>query len=154
MSTKLKLLSLCSVLVLTLAGCGAQDDNGGGAGNDEEGGGTELLVEAHDFRFEAEGVTLGEPGEETTVRLVNQGEAPHTFSSDEVDLAVEAGPGEEGEGSFTVPDDGTVDFQCDVHPDQMTLTLTSGEPASDSGSSDSEETEDSSETTTEEDTDY
>lgn len=148
-SGRLKLLALLVAVALATVACGSDPENTDGeAGEDSqpEGGGAELLVEAHDFRFEVAGATLPEPGQDVTVRLENQGEAPHTFSSEEVDLDVEADPGADGEGTFTVPDDGTVDFQCNIHT-QMTLTLTSGEAAS-SGGDDSgggSETEDETE---------
>lgn len=152
-SGRLKLLALLVAVAIAAAACGtAQDDNGQGSGGGDdqpEGGGTELLVEAHDFRFEVEGATLPEPGQDVTVQLENEGEAPHTFSSEEVDLDVEADPGADGEGTFTVPDDGTVDFQCNIHP-QMKLSLTSGEASSagsggdDSSEGSGDETEDES----------
>jgi hypothetical protein len=121
----LKLLAILSAVVIAVTGCG--EDDGGAAGDDKpQGGGAELFVEAHDFRFEVEGATLPESGQEVAVRLVNEGDAPHTFSSEDVGLDIEADAGGEGEGAFTVPDDGTVDFQCDIHPDRMKLTLTAG----------------------------
>ncbi|MQA98858.1 MAG: hypothetical protein GEU78_00960 [Actinobacteria bacterium] len=138
MPTKIGLLAILSAAVLGLTGCG-EGTAEGGDDDQPEGGGAELFVEAHDFRFEIEGATLPESGQDVTVRMVNEGDAPHTFSSEEVGLDIEADPGGEGEGTFTVPDDGTSDFQCNIHPDQMKLTLTTGEPASsDTGSGESE----------------
>jgi plastocyanin len=153
-SARLKLLAALAAMVMVVTACGSDPENDGGDNGTDaqpEGGGTELLVEAHDFRFEVQGA-LPEPGEDVTVRLVNQGEAPHTFSSEDVDLNVEADPGGEGEGTFTVPDGGTVAFQCDIHPDQMTISLTSGESASsDTGSGDGES---EGESTADDDYDY
>jgi plastocyanin len=156
MSTKVKLTTVLASVVIGLTGCGQEASDGGGGGEQPEGGGTELAVTAQDFSFEVEGVTLPEAGGEVTVTLVNQGEAPHTFSSEEVGLDIAADPGGEGSGSFTVPDDGTADFQCDIHPDQMKLTLTAGETASsDAGAGGSKsETETGSEDTGTGDDDY
>jgi len=130
---KLKLLALIAVVALGAAACGTAEDDDG-QGNQPEGGGesAELAVTAVDFSFEADG-TLPEAGGEVAVSLSNEGDAPHTFSSEEVGLDIEAGPGEQGEGTFTVPDDGTVDFQCNIHT-QMTLSLEAGEAATDAGS--------------------
>ena len=156
----LRLLALMAALVMLVAACGSEPEAAeGGAGDDGQaaGGGTELLVEAYDFRFEVEGAILPDPGEDVTVRLVNEGEAPHTFSSEEVDLDVTTDPGGKGEGSFTVPESGTVDFQCNIHTN-MKLTLTTGESVTtDTGGGESEDgsgTEGEGESTGNDDYDY
>lgn len=156
MSTTVKLAAVLSAVAIGLTGCGEETSDGGGEGGGAQGGGTELAVEAYDFRFEAEGEALPEGGD-VTVTLVNEGEAPHTFSSEEVGLDIEVDPGAEGEGTFTMPASGTVEFQCDVHPDQMRMTLTAGEapPAEgDSGGSESEDKKKDDTDTGTDDTDY
>jgi plastocyanin len=157
MSTTVKLAAVLAAVAIGLTGCGEEASDGEGSGGEGSGGGgTALTVEAYDFRFEAEGDALPEGGD-VTVTLINEGEAPHTFSSADLDVNVEAAPGAEGEGTFTMPESGSVEFQCDIHPDQMKLTLTAGEapPAeSDAGGAGSDDTKDDSKDDTGGDDDY
>jgi plastocyanin len=96
---------------LLLGACG-EDDGGGDSGDAVE------LV-AQDFSFDP--TTLDLPaGEEVTVSLVNEDDAEHSFTVDDLDVETEAEGGESSEVTFTAPDEGTVEFHCKYHPDQMT----------------------------------
>lgn len=156
MSTKLRLLAILAAAAIGLTGCGEDTADGTGGGDEGEAEGAALAIEAYDFGFEAEGDALPEGGD-VTVTLVNEGEEPHTFTSEEVGLDVEATPGAEAEGTFTMPESGSVEFLCTFHPDQMRLTLTAGEapPAEgDTGGSESEDEKEDDTGTGTDDTDY
>jgi plastocyanin len=58
-------------------------------------------------------------GEEITVEVQNNGQNPHSFTIDELD--VDTGvlqAGETAEVTFAVPDE-PVEFRCTVHPDML-----------------------------------
>jgi plastocyanin len=105
-------LVVLSVGALLLGACG--EDDGGGSASGET---TELV--AQDFSFDPTTLDLA-AGEEVTVTLMNEGEAEHSFTVEELDVETEAEGGESSEVSFTAPDEGTVEFFCKYHPDQMT----------------------------------
>jgi plastocyanin len=122
-----KLLALLAALVLALAACGGGDDEGGDEG---DGGGdsttepTSVEVSAADFSFSPSTLEV-EPGAEVEVSLVNTGEAPHTMTSEDLGLDIEAQPGATADGTFTAPESGSVEFQCNFHP-QMKGTISVG----------------------------
>jgi plastocyanin len=121
MLRKLALLVVVSS-VFFIGACGGDDDGGGG-------GSTEAEVVAQDFSFDP--TTLDLPaGGEVTVTLNNEGEAEHSFTSDDLDVETEAEGGESSEVTFTAPDEGTAEFHCKYHPDKM-----KGEITVDGGSS-------------------
>jgi len=118
-------LVLAAILALTAFACGSEDSNGG---TDAAGGSSDQQVEvtATDFQFDTDEVEL-EPGATVEVTLVNDGGADHTFTSDDLDVEVEAKGGETATTTFDVPDeDGTFEFHCHFHPDQMKGTITVG----------------------------
>jgi plastocyanin len=120
-------LAVLIVGALLLGACG-EDDGGSGSGESVE------LV-AQDFSFEP--TTLDLPaGEEVTVNLVNEGEAEHSFTVEELDVETEAEGGESSEVSLTAPDEGTVEFFCKYHPDQMTGEISVGGGAAGKGDTD------------------
>jgi plastocyanin len=85
----------------------------------------EVTVEIVDFAFEPGTieVPLG-----TTVTWVNQGQAPHTATSD--DLAFDSGLIDPG-GTFSIIFDvpGTFAYHCDLHPDMVaTIVVVEGQP--------------------------
>ncbi len=78
----------------------------------------ELSVTAADFSFEP--TTLNAPvGATVGITLDNTGVAAHTFTSDDLDVDIEAAGGAVRTGEFTVPEAGTYEFHCHFHPDQM-----------------------------------
>jgi plastocyanin len=125
-------LTALIVAALLVGACGEDDDGGSGSGDSVE------LV-AQDFSFDP--TTLDLPaGEEVTVTLTNEGEAEHSFTVEDLDVETEAEGGESAEVSFTAPEEGTVEFHCKYHPDQMTGEISvEGSAAGGSGSDDKEE---------------
>jgi plastocyanin len=105
-------------LVLLGTACGSNSaSTSAGAGKPET-----ATVEAYDYRFEPTTLNLT-PGANVTVTLVNKGDSPHTFTVDDLDVNVEAQPGESQSVSFTAPESGAVAFHCHFHPDQMMGTI-------------------------------
>ena len=131
--------------VLVLAACGQDNpaiEPGGqghsedaGEGHDPQGTATILGEEATNHgeatvtaEGEAEmelddsyfGPTIwkGEPGQQVTLKLHNEGQAPHTLTLDDPKLDVELQPDEEASAQLTFPESGTVLFYCRFHRDQ------------------------------------
>jgi plastocyanin len=128
----LKRILIAAVAPLFLLGaCG---DDEGGDGGDSAAGGIEITAEgiAYDkTSFEVE------PGSEVEVTLTNNDETEHTFSIEDPAVEVEAEGGETASGTFTAPEEGTLEFFCEYHPDQMRGEVTvGGTAAGDSGSDD------------------
>jgi plastocyanin len=130
MKKTLALFLLVIALVSTACGGGDTPPTEGGDAPEEAneagagGGGTEVTVTAANFAFSPDEISV-EPGEEVSLTFVNDDTAPHTFTSEDVGIDVKADPGAEGTGTFTAPDSGSVDFQCNIHP-AMTGTITVG----------------------------
>lgn len=145
------MFALVGALLLVFTACGdksADDTSADGPGSDG-GGDTSLTVVAKDFSFDQDSIDLP-AGATVEVTFDNQGESPHTFSSDDITgLDVAADPGQTVSGSFTVPADaGTYEFYCKVHPDQMSGEIVVGGTDAGGGSTDTTEgTTDSTEDT-------
>lgn len=129
----LRLLALLACAALVLAACGGDDDgdatNGDSeqsedAGDDTSGdtGGGAIELSAADNSFNPN--EIGAPaGEEVTVNFTNDGNNPHTFSSDGADFDSDTvDSGESVEVTFTMPDEET-QFLCNVHGEAMSGTL-------------------------------
>jgi plastocyanin len=126
----LRLLAVFACAALFLAACGGDDDDGGDAAtgdseqsdNGDTGGGTSLDLTAQDNSFSP--AELSAPaGEEITVTFTNEGNNPHTFSSEDAGFDsdnVESGAS--AEVTFTMPDEETT-FICNVHGEAMSGTL-------------------------------
>lgn len=116
---------------LALAGCGDGDDNGTTPAQNTATGGTTVEVVATDFEFTPNRITVA-PGENLTVLLRNEGDDPHNIEFEigerEYELEEDLAPGEEGQLTFTVPNDtGEFEFYCPVGNHRelgMTGTLT------------------------------
>jgi plastocyanin len=79
----------------------------------------DMTVSIQDFFFSPDQMTVA-PG--TTVTWVNDGQQPHTSTSD--DGTWDSGTLEPGDDySFTFDDPGTYTYHCSIHPD-MTATIT------------------------------
>ncbi len=112
---------------LLLGGCSmgsepAENAPAGDAGS--AGGGGSASISAVDNEFEPTELQLT-PGEEVTVTFANNGEAVHTFTSDE--LGFDTGnvdPGATAEVTFTAPEE-DVAFVCTIHEasDDMVGTI-------------------------------
>lgn len=95
----------------------ASEEDAGGtseeAGEDVEDGGA-LTVTARDFSFDPNQVEV-EAGGEVTLTFANDGEVPHTFTSDALGVDERAAPGQTVDITFTAPD-GEAEFHCAIHP--------------------------------------
>jgi plastocyanin len=77
----------------------------------------EVELELDDFYFSPT-VLEGEAGQTLTVTMHNEGDAPHTFTVDDVDVDQELQPGDEGvSAEVTFPDSGALVFYCRFHRD-------------------------------------
>jgi plastocyanin len=115
--------------LLLFAACGGDDetDGNGGTGDPEPASGSgEVAVEAFDFGFDPGEFSL-EPGAKATLELSNRGQAPHTWTADDLGVDVRLAVGSNTTVDVTVPDeDASVGYRCKIHP-QMTGTITIGE---------------------------
>ena len=131
-----RLAVLLVTAALLAAACGGDDDDSGNG--DGSGGGEAQSVEVTAANFAFDPTTIeAEPGQDVTVTLVNDDEAPHTFTVEDLDVSVEAQGGESAEVTFTAPDSGSVGFMCEIHPEQMTgeISVDGSAASSDSSSS-------------------
>jgi plastocyanin len=87
----------------------------------DEGGG-ENALSAIDNSFEPRNLEFA-AGEEVTVSFTNDGQNPHTFTSEEGDFdSGTIDPGDSKDVTFTVPE-GTIDYMCTIHGVQMSGTI-------------------------------
>lgn len=91
------------------------------AGSD--GGGGPLTVTARDFSFDPNQVEV-DGGGDVTLTFANDGEVPHTFTSDALGVDERAAPGQTVEITFPAPD-GEAEFHCSIHPG-MVGSVTTG----------------------------
>jgi plastocyanin len=127
----LRLLAIFAFATIFLAACGGDDDDGGdsASGDSEQsedsgdtGGGTSIELNAQDNSFSPDEISAP-AGEEVTVTFTNEGNNPHTFSSEDAGFdsdTVESG--DSAEVTFTMPDAETT-FVCNVHGESMSGTL-------------------------------
>jgi plastocyanin len=126
-------------LGLVAASCGgagttraAGGGGGGGGGQGDEGAGgfeisaandhgaadlsgmRETSLELDDFYFEPT-VMMGDPGQELSIELENEGQAPHTFTLDDESIDQELQPGDKVEVDVTFSDSGHIGFICRFH---------------------------------------
>jgi plastocyanin len=84
-------------------------------GTEDVSGSAEIELELDDFYFEPT-VLEGEAGQTLSVTMFNEGDAPHTFTIDELQIDEELQPGDEGvTAEVTFPDSGAVVFYCRFH---------------------------------------
>jgi plastocyanin len=142
---KLLAAALLTIGLTFAVACGDDDaDDGADAGGDEtaaastapaggeetdapdDGGGDSdvgpLALQAADFSFAP--ASLSAPaGTTVSLTVTNAGEAPHTFTVDDLDIDEEIAAGEQATIEFTFPDEAT-EFYCKFHKSQMTGMLT------------------------------
>ena len=79
-------------------------------------GESEIAMSIGDFFFEP--VSLqGEAGQELTLIISNEGQAPHTFTSDDLGVDESVKPGKQATVTLTFPESGSAEFHCEIHPD-------------------------------------
>ena len=118
-------LAVTLTMVLTLAAaCGGDEgtiqiggQNANDHGDEDVSGESSLEFELDDFYFEPT-VLRGEAGQSLTLEAFNEGDEAHTFTSDELGVDQELGPGEEASIDITFPDSGQVVFICRFHESQ------------------------------------
>ena len=94
---------------------GGQNANDHGEG--EVSGETSIEFELDDFYFEPT-VLREDSGQTLTLEAFNEGDEAHTFTSDELGVDEEIGPGDETSIDITFPDSGQVVFICRFHDSQ------------------------------------
>lgn len=116
-------VTLTMVLMVGVA-CGDEEGTiqiGGQSVNDhgteEVSGETSVEFELDDFYFEPT-VLRGDAGQSLTLEAFNEGDEGHTFTSDELGVDQEVGPGQETSIDITFPDSGQVVFLCRFHDSQ------------------------------------
>jgi plastocyanin len=83
-------------------------------GSADLGSSTDLDVELDDSYFSPTFVNA-EPGSTVTVTLTNEGDAPHTFTIDDLDVDEELQPGTSVTVEVELPDEGTLAYYCRFH---------------------------------------
>jgi plastocyanin len=127
------ILALATTLGLVAVSCGGETTvSGGGEGGQQQSGGgfviedaedhgaadlsglSETSLELDDFYFEPT-VLMGEPGQQLSIELENEGQAPHTFTVDDESIDEELQPGDKVEVDVTFPESGHLGFICRFH---------------------------------------
>jgi plastocyanin len=114
-----RLFVMLASVALLGAACGGGGESGGGDSGGEGGGTTTDTVTMVDNAFEPSDPAV-ESG--STVNLVNEGQAAHTFTLDDGSIDEQIAPGAEASVDITL-DAGSYEFVCSFHP-EMTGTLT------------------------------
>lgn len=113
MKRKLTLLAALASGALLLAACGGEVAASGNVGQGPASGDAAKVV-ARDNEFSPDTIRAA-AGEEITVEVANQGDAPHNFVVEDLDLSTGTiEPGEVATATFTMPDS-TVEFVCSFH---------------------------------------
>lgn len=116
----LRLLAVLAAAVLVFAACGGGDEEESTSTGGGDGGGTTLS--AVDNSFDPSEITAP-AGEEVTIAFSNDGDNPHTFSSEEAGFdSGTVDPGSSKDVTFKMPEEET-DFQCNIHGSAMSGTL-------------------------------
>ena len=112
-------------LLLFAAACGGGEETSTGSSEDsgESADALPVTVTASDFAFDQETLE-GHATHTVDLTLVNEDDAAHTFTIDEMDVNVEAEGGAEAQTTFTPEELGTFEYYCKYHPDTMKGKLT------------------------------
>jgi plastocyanin len=130
---RITIVAVAAGSLLLLGACG--DDEGDGEGGGEAAGGGGIEITAEGIAYDKTSFEV-DPGSEVEVTLVNNDETEHTFSIEDPQVEVEAAAGESASGSFTAPEEGTLEFFCEYHPDAMRGEITVGGTAAGGDSND------------------
>ena len=113
-------LLLALSLLSFAAACGEEQ------ADDEPADSMRVEIQAFDFYFDPETITL-ELGSEVTLDLINNGDNQHSFTSSDLDVEVQASGGETVSATFQAPGEpGSYEFFCQFHPEEMTGTVSVG----------------------------
>lgn len=124
--------SILALMLVLAAGCGDGDEEEAPAG----GSPGEIKMELNDFFFEPKDLNAS-AGQTLTLELENEGDAPHTFTIDELGIDEQVAPGENATVTVTPEQDGEIPFYCRFHLElqgmQGTITVRGGSGASQGG---------------------
>ena len=119
-----KILILLGAVAVFVAGCGG-DSSGSStpvklSGNTTNKGtkdltGSQIDLEADDFYFNPTFIKGGTPGSTITVKLKNEGQNPHTFTSTALGVDEQVNAGESKDVTITLPQSGASEFHCRFH---------------------------------------
>ncbi|MEA2434357.1 MAG: Cupredoxin-like domain [Actinomycetota bacterium] len=136
--TRWALVVLAIVALTSACGDKAADDTGSGApptdSNSAPAATSGVTVSAINFAYDPREVEVA-AGAEFEITFINKDEAPHTFTSGDLDVNVKADPGQTVTATATAPDSGFVTFHCEIHSSMMgTITVAGGTGAGAGGS--------------------
>jgi plastocyanin len=125
-----RVLGAVAVLAVTAVGCGGDDstDTSTAAsappvsldgrvndhGSTDLGSSTDLDLELDDSYF-APTFVKADPGSTVTVTLTNEGDAPHTFTIDDLGVDEQVQPGASATVEVELPEEGTLAYYCRFH---------------------------------------
>lgn len=121
---RVQITAILATTVLLLAACGGDDAPTAGEDNEDtgSGGAATLEVSAVDNSFEPASLSAA-AGEEVTVEVTNDGENPHTFTIDDLEVDTSTiQPGVSATATFTMPET-AVTFYCAIHGQRMSGTI-------------------------------
>lgn len=111
-----RFMIVIAAVALLGAACGGDDGENGASGG--EGGTTDSVIMV-DNEFQPSSFTAAS----TTITVMNEGEALHSFTLADGDIDQDVQAGEDASIDLSGLDAGTYDFICKYHP-EMTGTLT------------------------------
>ena len=131
--TRAVLCAAVAVLALVGAACGGDDGSevgsgatpaAGGAttaaGSTDGGGAADQTVTIKDFTFDPSELTVDAS---TTIEVVNEDDAEHSFTLDDDSVSQDVQPGESA--TVTIDPAASIGWHCEFHPD-MTGSITVG----------------------------
>ena len=120
----MRLILVSAAVAIALGGCSNGTEPSGGSSADAGGPSSTSSITATDNEFDPAELEVT-AGEEVTVTVTNDGEAPHTFTSEEAGFdSGTIDPGESADVTFTAPEE-DVPFVCTIHEqsDDMVGTI-------------------------------
>ena len=113
----LLLLAFAALGAGFLAACGGDNEeeaDTAAPGETQPANPDKVDVRAHDFNFEPTGL-IGEMGRPFDVTIRNEGDAPHTFTIDELHVDQTVEPGKKATVRVTPSEPGELTFYCKFH---------------------------------------
>lgn len=119
----MRLILISVAAVVALGACSSSKEPSSGSSADAAGSSSTSSVKAIDNVFDPSELEIA-AGEEVTVTFTNEGEAPHTFTSEAAGFDTgTVDPGESAGVSFTAPDE-DVPFVCTIHEESDNMVGT------------------------------